>query len=158
MMENKTISIKKIRKKLFLLGMFKIPMIGFIRPKLIAIDDDNIKVKVKLRRRTKNHLNSMYFGALAVGADLAAGVHAFYFSEKMGRPVSFAFKGVKADFLMRAETDVFFTINEGKLVEDAMIQSMNLGERVNQPVNVSVTDLNENVVAQFEMMISVKIK
>ena len=69
---------------------------------------DFAKFKIRLRRRTKNHLNSMYFGALAVGADVAGGVHAFYFSEKHNLKVSFAFKGMNAEFIMRAEADCIF--------------------------------------------------
>ena len=71
---------KKIKWQLFLLGRFKIPMLGYTAPKLIELNNNKAKVKIKLKRRTKNHLNSMYFGALAVGADVAGGIHAFYFA------------------------------------------------------------------------------
>ena len=96
------VSIKKMRWLLFLLGFMKIPMIRYTKPKLLAIDDNTVRVKIKLRRRTKNHLSSMYFGALSVGADIAGGIQVFYFSKKMDRKVSFAFKGMNAQFLKRA--------------------------------------------------------
>ena len=64
------------------MGKLKIPVIGYVAPKLLELDDNTVKVKIRLRRRTKNHLNSMYFGVLAVGADLAAGAHAFYYAKK----------------------------------------------------------------------------
>jgi hypothetical protein len=66
---------------MFLLGRVKIPLIGYTSPKLISIDSQSVQVKIKLRRRTKNHLSSMYFGALAVGADIAGGIQVFYFSK-----------------------------------------------------------------------------
>ncbi len=91
----KKTSIRTMQWKLFLLGFFKIPIIGYTRPKLISIDDENVVVKIKLNRRTKNHLNSMYFGALAVGADIAGGIHVFYFSEILDKKISFSFKGMK---------------------------------------------------------------
>ena len=94
-----------------MLGLVKIPIIGFVKPKLIELNDEKARVKIRLRRRTKNHLNSMYFGALAVGADVAAGLHAFYFAGKMGKKVSFAFKGMSVEFLMRAESSVVFSSN-----------------------------------------------
>lgn len=72
--------LKQIKWKLFLLGKFKIPLLGFTGVKLIGISDSSVEVKIRLRRRTKNHLNSMYFGALAIGADVAGGIHAFYFA------------------------------------------------------------------------------
>lgn len=155
---NKEISLKKMKWMLFLLGFAKIPIIGFIKPKLIKLDDAEAAVKIKLRRRTKNHLRSMYFGALAVGADVAAGLHAFYFAEKMGKKVSFAFKGMKAEFLMRAESDITFVSEDGAVVEDAMNRSLELGERINEPINVLAKNSNNETVATFEMIVSVRVK
>lgn len=155
---SKEVSIGKIRWKLFLLGVFKIPMIGFIRPKLMKLDDTEVEVKIKLKRRSKNHLKSMYFGALAVGADIAAGIQAFYFSEKMGKPVSLAFKGMKGDFLMRAETDIIFKSKQGALVMEAMRTSVEKQERINQTIEVVAYNTNREVVAVFEMVLSVRVK
>ena len=154
----KPITIGKMKWLLFLLGTIKIPLIGFVKPKLIEVNDQTAKLKIKLRRRSKNHLNSMYFGALAVGADVAAGIHAFYFSKKMGRPVSFAFKSMKADFLKRAESDIVFMSDEGHLVQSAMEISASSGERVNQPINVLAKDSTGEIVATFVMEVSVKVK
>ena len=152
------ISIKKMKWKLFLLGIFKIPMIGFVRPKLLMLDEQKVKVKIKLSRKTKNHLNSMYFGALAVGADVAAGIHAFYFSEIMGYKISFAFKGMHADFLKRAESDVVFEITEGLKIKKAVEESKNKKERVNTEVEVLARNEENEIVAKFNMIVSVKVK
>lgn len=157
-MKGNEIEIGKIRRKLWLLGVFKIPMIGFVKPRLLEINDENVRVLVRLKRRSRNHLNSMYFGALAVGADIAAGIHAFYFSEKLGQKVSFAFKGIQGDFLMRAESDIVFSSKEGLLVKQAMERSKESGERVNQPIKVVATDTNNNEVALFELIVSVRVK
>lgn len=147
-----------MRWMLFLLGFFKIPIIGFVRPKLISIDDKRVHVRINLRRRTKNHLNSMYFGALAVGADVAGGIHAFYFAEKSGAKVSFAFKSMKADFIKRPESAVDFESVDGELVKAAMEKSKSSSERVNQIIQVRAKDSNNELVATFEMMVSVKVK
>jgi acyl-coenzyme A thioesterase PaaI-like protein len=150
--------IKKMKWKIFLLGKFKIPMIGFINPKLLELNDDSVKIKVRLKRRTKNHLNSMYFGALAVGADLAGGIHAFYFAEKNQLKVSFAFKGMSSQFIMRAESDCIFVCNDGKKVEAAILKSKEIGERINETTKVEVFNENMEKVALFEMIVSVKCK
>lgn len=154
----KEITLKKMKWMLFLLGLAKIPIIGFIKPKLIQLDDQKTIVKIRLRRRSKNHLKSMYFGALAVGADVAAGLHAFYFAEKMGKKVSFAFKGMNAEFLMRAESDIIFVSEDGAKVKDAMDRSLAQGERINEPINVFAKNANNEIVASFEMIVSVKVK
>jgi hypothetical protein len=154
----KQISLRKMRWMLFLLGMFKIPMVGFVRPKLLLVDDTRVKVRIKLRRKTRNHLQSMYFGALAVGADIAGGIHAFYFAEISGSKVSFAFKGMQAEFIQRAESHIIFESNEGKLVSDAILKSKLSGERVNESINVSAYNLKNELVAKFQMIVSVKVK
>ncbi len=152
------VSLRKMKWMLFLLGFAKIPIIGFVKPKLITLNDDEATVKIRLRRRSKNHLKSMYFGALAVGADVAAGLHAFYFAEQMGKNVSFAFKGMNVQFLMRAESDIVFISEDGAKVSDAMKRSLELGERINEPINVVAKNTKNEIVATFEMIVSVKVK
>ena len=151
------VSIKKMRWLLFLLGFVKIPMIRFTNPKLLAIDDNSVRVKIKLRRRTKNHLNSMYFGALSVGADIAGGIQVFYFSKKMDRKVSFAFKGMNAQFLKRAESDIVFESNEGQKIQKAMEKSLIEGSRINDSIMVEAKNDAGEIVATFEMIVSVRV-
>ena len=156
--EKPKISMRKMQWMIFLLGLFKIPLIGFVRPRLIELSDEKVAVKIKFRRRTKNHLSSMYFGALAVGADVAGGIHAFYFSEKMNKKVSFAFKSMHAEFLKRAETDVIFECNEGAKIEAIIAESLEKQIRINQLVRVEAKNLSNEIVATFDMEISVKVK
>jgi acyl-coenzyme A thioesterase PaaI-like protein len=155
---DKAIEISTIRRKLFLLGVLKIPMIGYVRPKLLSLDADSLKIRVRLRRRTRNHLGSMYFGALAVGADLAAGVHAFYFSEMKGYKTSLAFKGIHGEFLKRAESDVIFQCDAGQKILQALEASKAGQERVNLPVIVKAFNLEGDEVATFEMILSLRVK
>lgn len=141
---------------LFLLGKLKIPMLSYTGVKLISITDSEARVEIKLKRRTKNHLNSMYFGALAVGADVAGGIHAFYYAEKMNKKISFAFKGINAQFFKRAESDCLFVCNDGKKVADAVLLSIKNKERVNETTKVIAYNKNAEIVAEFEMIVSVK--
>ena len=143
---------------LFLLSRFKIPMIGYVQPKLLLLNDTDVELKIKLRRRSKNHLNSMYFGALAIGADVAAGIHTFYFAEKMNKKVSFAFKGIKGEFLKRAESDVIFKCNQGELIRETIEKSAREQVRVNENVLVEAFDDTNEIVATFEMLVSVRVK
>lgn len=157
-MKRSKISLKKMRRLLWLMGMFKIPMIAFTRPKLMLLDDNSSQVRIKLRRRTKNHLKSMYFGSLAVGADIAAGLHAFYFAEESGVKVSFAFKAVKAEFLKRATSDVYFNSDEGQKVKKVFDEAMSTKERINKWIKVEAKNTDGEIVAIFDMEISVKVK
>lgn len=141
-----------------LMGIVKIPMIGYVKPRLIRITNHDVLVRIKLRRRTKNHLKSMYFGALAVGADVTAGLPAFYFCDELNVRPSFAFKGMKAEFIKRAETDVEFSCTEGQIIREQVLKAIQTNERQNHWVKVTAKDLNGDIVALFEMEISVKIK
>lgn len=153
-----TSNLKKYAMMLRLMGIFKIPMIGYVKPRLIQITEHDVLVRIKLRRRTKNHLKSMYFGALAVGADVTAGLHAFYFCDELNVRPSFAFKGMKAEFIKRAETDVEFSCTEGQVIREQVLKAIQTNERQNHWVKVTAKDLNGEIVALFEMEISVKIK
>ena len=151
------ISLRKMRWKLFLLGLVRIPIIGFVRPKLISINNEEIVVSIALRRRTKNHFNSMYFGALAVGADVAVGILAYYHSEILQRKTSLAFKAMNAEFLKRAESDIRFVCSEGNRIENMLQTCISSGERQNESISVyALNNLGEQV-AIFEMILSLKV-
>ena len=51
---------------------------------MVELSDDKCVVKVPLKRRSRNHLRSMYFGALAAGADCAGGLIAMRLIETEG--------------------------------------------------------------------------
>ena len=94
-------------------GLTKIPLLAFCRPKIINLNTESVEIKIPLRRRTRNHLNSMYFGALSVGADITGGFLAMMCIQKSQHKVALIFKDFKADFLKRAEGDVHFKCDEG---------------------------------------------
>ena len=135
----------------------RIPLIGYTNPKLLSIDDQSVRVRIRLRRRTKNHLNSMYFGALAVGADIAGGIQVFYFSKMLGKEISFAFKGMNAQFIKRAESDIIFESTQGELVKAAIDKSIAEKIRVNESIEVRAINDAQEIVAKFDMIISVRV-
>ena len=146
----------RMRLLIYLLGKLKIPMIGYVSPSLIELDDQKATIKIKLRRRTKNHLKSMYFGALAVGADIAGGIHAFYYAEKSKAKISFAFKDMKAEFFKRAETHVLFTTKDGLIIKEAMDKAIEEQTRINQAVCIKAFNTNGEQVAEFVLTASFK--
>lgn len=153
-------SLRKLNWMLKLFGFFKVPLISYTNPKIVAIDDQYVQVKIKLKRRTKNHLGSMYFGALAIGADVAGGFLAVKLAEEQGLKISLAFKSVKGNFLKRPERDVLFTCRDGDLIQKMLAQSKQDGERKNQPVRITATcpsQFGDEPVAEFDLELSVKV-
>lgn len=153
--------IKKAQRMLWLFGIFKIPMIGFVRPKILEFTDKRMVVKIKLRRRTKNHLNSMYFGVLAVGADLSGAFQAFAVAKERNRKISLAFKDFQANFIKRPESDVYFISEAGDFIGECVDETIRTKERVTQPIQVNAYvnyPENPELVAEFTLGLSVKDK
>ncbi|HRD68962.1 MAG TPA: PaaI family thioesterase [Legionella sp.] len=139
---------------------FKVALIGHLKPRLISLDEERIVVCLPLNRRSRNHLNSMYFGALAVGADVAGGLHGFYHADLAKCSVSLAFKSFQAQFLRRPESDVYFVCTEGLLVKQMIQESKISGERINKPIHITAytnytTQAEE--VAEFVLELSLKV-
>ena len=151
--------LQKANLYLTMFGMFKVPLIWLCRPKLLALDDKHVELKIPLKRRTKNHLNSMYFGVLAVGADVAGGFLAMSKSQQQGEKISLAFKEVTGNFLKRPEADVHFTCNDGELINTMLAETMSTGERVNQAVTIIATCPSlhgDEPMAEFQLTLSIK--
>src|SRR3989338_7633803 len=96
----------------------RVPMLYQVCPTVEALDETHTVVSLPLRRRTRNHLNSMYIGALVCGADLASGLIAFYLMKKHKQKFSIVFKDLKGEFLKRPEARTYFHCNEGKKIQD----------------------------------------
>ena len=141
-------------------GLRYIPLLFFCRPKLIEQNENSVTVCIPLKRRTRNHLGSMYFGALTVGADCAAGLMAMNRIKQSGQNVALIFKSLSADFLKRAEGDVYFSCDQGAAISALVDQAIVSGERVEMPVKVvaMVPEISEELVAEFELLLSVKLK
>lgn len=140
-------------------GFFKIPLLHFISPTVVELTDEKCVVKVPLNRRTKNHLNSMYFGVLSAGADCAGGLAAMRQIQSSGEKIDLIFKDFKAEFLKRAESDVYFTCTEGLEIKNLVAQALNSSDRVAQEVRIVATVpdlLGQEPVAKFTLTLSLK--
>ena len=100
----------------------------------------------------------MYFGAMAVGADLSAGLHTFYFAGNDQQRMHFVFKSMHCEFLKRAESDVRFISTDGNKLKEAVARAKETGERQNQEVIVEGRNTSDELVANFRMVVSVKFK
>ena len=121
-------------------GFTRIPILFYVSPSIIAYGSDGVVVKVPLRRRTRNHLGSMYLGALAVGADCAAGLLAMQLIKEQPVRISLVFKDFKAEFFRRAEGDVHFTCNQGREISMLVARAATSDERVEMSVKVFAVD------------------
>ena len=144
--------------QMWLFGLTRIPLIFFCRPRVINITETSLEVKIKFNRRTRNHLHSMYFGVLSVGADVTGGFLAMKYIRASKSNISLIFKDFHADFLKRAEGDVHFICSEGTEIRSLVQKSEETGERENMPVHIiaTVPSISQDPVAQFILTLSIK--
>jgi acyl-coenzyme A thioesterase PaaI-like protein len=153
---------KKFQDNLFLLffGLTKIPLIFFVGPTVVRLDDKECIIKIPLTRRTKNHLRSMYFGVLATGADLAGGLVAMREIQNSKKKVALSFKDFHAEFLKRAEGDVHFVCKQVPEIKQFVQDVIKSGERMNFPIYIEaiVPTVGQDPVATFTLTLSLKAK
>jgi len=141
-----------------LLGL-KIPVLLFLGPRVERLDERGAVVRIPFGWRSRNHVGSMYFGALCAGADLAGGLPAARLIWARHPKVSLVFADVKGEFLKRADGDTLFTCEDGYAVAAAVRQADASGERVTLPVGVVATvpdRYGDEPVARFTMGLSLK--
>ena len=152
---------QKFKTNLFIkyFGFTKVPLIFYCKPKVVAISNTSVTLKIPLIRRNRNHVGSMYIGALAIGADLSSALLALNIVDKSKRKIIPIFKDLKAEFLKRAEGDVHFVCDEGEKIDRMVKKVLSQNIRVNEVINVVAyvpSKLGKNPVAKFSLTLSIK--
>ena len=140
-------------------GLTKAPLILFCGPKVEDISDKECVIRVPLNRRTRNHLNSMYFGALCIGADVAAGLLAVKKMKDQGFKGQFAFKDFQAQFLKRSEGDTLFYCQDGLEIDNLIDELKSHGGRKDKTLRVEArvpSQLGSEPVFIADITISIK--
>lgn len=147
----------KTNLKLNLFALFKIPLILFCSPRVVKLEEDICEVIIPLNYRTKNHLGSMYFGALAIGADLAIAFIAMHSIDQSPHKISLVFKDMKGNFLKRATEDVVFRCTALADVRELVKEAENSDERVERSIPISAFSKgSDERLADFELTLSLK--
>lgn len=143
-------------------SFYKIPLLFFVNPSVVKMDDDEAVIAIPFLRRNKNHLGSMYFGTLCIGADAAGGIFAAHALQKVKNGKgSLIFKDFKANFLKRPEGKTYFTCKDGKAIAEAVKKADETLERVDLPVTIIATvpeKSGSEPVAEFVLTLSLKVK
>ena len=132
---------QKLKMTLYIryFGLTKVPMIFYCRPRVLDITSDSVTVKIPLLRRNKNHVGSMYLGALSVGADITSAILALSVIKKSKKKIIPIFKDFHAEFLKRAEGDVHFICEDGMAIQNLVEVTEQSSERQNLPVHITAT-------------------
>jgi len=137
----------------------KVPMIFYCKPSVIEISSKSVTLKIPFIRRNRNHLGSMYLGALCVGADITSALLSLSIIKESGKKILPIFKDFKADYYKRAEGDVHFVCNQGDEIQNMIEEVIQNKVRINKKIDVLAyvpSKLNEEVVAKFSLTLSLK--
>lgn len=147
--------------KLKLYTLVRIPLIAFVSLRIKSLTDNESVARIPLCYRTKNHVGSMYFGALGIGAEMCVGLLAMHHIAKTGQNIVPIFKDFHADYKKLAKGHVHFICREGEKVKSLVTQAAKDGERHNAAINgfAVVPSINpEEPVMEFTITLSLKRK
>jgi len=140
----------------------KVPLLFYVNPSIVKANEEEVVVSIPFHRRNKNHLGSMYFGVLSIGADAAGGFIAAKALQKIKNGKgSLIFKDFSAKFLKRAEGRTLFTCKDGLAIREAVKRAEESLEREELPVTVIATvpeKFGDEPVAEFVLTLSLKVK
>lgn len=136
----------------------KIPLLAFVTPKVVELGAERSMVRIRLDIRSRNHLGVMYFGALAMGAELSIALRAIQAINQSGKKIDFIFKDFEAQFLKRADGHTNFVCDEGAKVAALVGQSAADHERHTVTFNgfAFVPAKSEEPVMTYKLSLSMK--
>ncbi len=129
-------------------------------PKVIRLDDTVAEVSVKRWWLTGNHVGSMYFGALAMAAELSTALQLLNRLKNERLALTFIFKDAQFDFLKRAEGTVIFHIDEVQKVNELIDEAFRTNSRTDRLISgyaYSEKDPQTKVLS-YKITLSVKTK
>lgn len=157
------LSRSKRQLVLYLWCVRHIPMVMWLAPQIITLSSQRCVIKIRLGWRSRNHLRSMYFGALCVGADLAGALMAMRLSEGLcaeddhSTPVSVVFRDVKGSFVRRSEQHTLFICEDGDKILACAREAHLTSQRQDVEVEVKAYEqISKQLVAHFKLVLSLK--
>lgn len=154
-------SFQNLKETLFLrlYSFWYIPLLNWVRPRILENTKTRATLCIPLGRRSKNHLNVMYFGALAMGAEAAVALKAVKAIVDSGEKIDYIFKDFSAKFNKRAEGDVHFICEQGPEIEALIAKAIQSSQRESQTFSsyaLVPEKSNSEKVAEFTVTLSVK--
>lgn len=135
-----------------------IPLLAFVTPRVVELSDNTAVVRIRLDRRSRNHLGVMYFGALAMGSELSIALKALTSIHRSGKKIDSIFKDFQAEFLKRADGHVHFVCPEADKVDALIRRAETTRERLNETFSgfAFVPKSGDESVMRYKLTLSVR--
>ena len=155
---------KKIRKQIlspFKFGLFKItklPLTFLSGIKAIELSSDSATTTVKYCYLNTNPFKSIYYGVLAMTAELSTGVLAIFSIAKHEESISLLVIESNGKFHKKATGTIQFTCNDGALFQEEIERC--IGEKIPVTVSASTKGYNEQneLVCEYTFTWSFKLR
>ncbi|MGE0763129.1 MAG: DUF4442 domain-containing protein [Bdellovibrionales bacterium] len=125
----------KLTALIQIFSLLKVPLLGILRPKVVHLTATQSRIRLPLSHLAKNHVGSMYFGALAIGAELSVALKVVDSMQNDKTPVNFIFKDFSCQFLQRAEGATDFCCDEVPQIQALIDKALATQERVEGKFN-----------------------
>jgi acyl-coenzyme A thioesterase PaaI-like protein len=144
---------------LFRIGIATMPMMRYVRPKLVELSDERAVVRIDVSRRSRNGYHSLFLGALAAGGDCVAGLFPMNFMFETGHRTMPLVKSVSSEYYKRVNSYAHFTCTQGNELYQLCNEVVTSGERREIVVHVIVTapaEFGAEPVARISQVMSIR--
>lgn len=151
-------TLNKLTWMIRLLSLLKVPLLGLCLPQVKALDSQKAIVQIRRWWLTSNHVGSMYFGALAMGAELSVATQLLMRMGAEKLPVTFIFKDAQFQFLSRAEGNVSFQTDEVPKVDELIAECLKTKTRCDKTINGYAYTIDDPLkkILTYQITLSIK--
>lgn len=145
-----------LKFRLFLFS--KLPAAYFSGVRVVEADADHCMVSVPFKWLTQNPFRSTYFASLSMAAEMSTGLLAMAHIYKRQPPVSMLVLKTEAEYFKKAKNKTVFNCLDGGLIRNSIEEAIRSGESRTVRAKSVGTNRNGEVVAEFYITWSFKIK
>jgi acyl-coenzyme A thioesterase PaaI-like protein len=136
----------------------RMPLLALAGAKVEYVDLAGARVRLPFGWKTRNIFGTMYFGAIAMGAEAACGSLVLLHNQQRDSKFAPIVKGLQIDFRKAATSDIVFECHEGDVVTDLFDRAVASGQREEANVEVIGRTRKDGEVARVLVTWSLRYK
>lgn len=139
-------------------SLIKIPMLAIAGVRIKELTVEKSLVTAPFKHVNKNPFKSMYFAVQAMTAELSTAGAVMLALDAFEQKFAYIVVGIKADFVKKADSKVFFECNDYQEVIESLKSSVSANEPVVVPTIATGKLADGTVVSTFEVTWSFKLR
>ncbi|WP_196890575.1 DUF4442 domain-containing protein [Aureivirga marina] len=138
--------------------MWKVPLAYIAGVRIKTIENSKCIVGVKFKWLNQNPFNSIYFAVLSMAAELSTGVLVLKKTQDTKKSVSTLVISHQGDFLKKAKGRITFVCDNVEELDKAIQKMIDTNEAVTVKVNTCGYNEENQMVASYSFLWSLKIR